>query len=143
GFQQALRVAPGSPAAEEGMGIVYSREGDYDRALALLLPLASRFPQDTTVQFNSGLSLYRVGRYTDAASAFEQALAADPDDAAAHFELKLCYQQTQQISKARREDAIHSYLGEDSLHAGLSANYLRRHPGATPAPFPVLQLTPP
>jgi tetratricopeptide (TPR) repeat protein len=42
------------------------------------LPLATRGEIDTTTAFAQGLSLYRQGKYLEAATFFEQAIAAAP-----------------------------------------------------------------
>ena len=127
-FDAALRLTPGNPAAQADLGVVYSKQGEYDRALSLLRPLALQFPQDGALQFDLGLTLFRSGDYRAAVSAFENSLAADPDNAAAHFQLKQCFQHLQRVPEARREEAIGQYLAEDRLLPALLPPYLRLHP---------------
>ncbi len=127
-FDAALRLAPNDPAALADLGVVYSKQGEYDRALNLLRPLALRFPQDASLQFDLGLTLFRSGDYRAAVMAFENSLATDPDNAAAHFQLKQCFQHLQRVPEARREEAIGQYLAEDHLQTLLVPPYLNGHP---------------
>ena len=127
-FDTALRLAPGDPAAQADLGVVYSRQGEYDRALNLLRPLTLRFPQDGALQFDLGLTLFRSGDYRAAVAAFQDSLAADPDNAATHFQLKQCFQHLQRVPEARTEEAIGQYLAEDRLQALLVPPYLHAHP---------------
>ena len=103
----------------------------------MLRPLALRFPQDSALQFDLGLTLFRSGNYAAAVSAFENSLAADPDNAAAHFQLKQCFQHLQRVPEARREEAIGQYLAEDRLFPLLVPPYLRAHPDIRQAAQPI------
>jgi hypothetical protein len=136
-FTAALRLAPDDPAAQADLGVVYSKQGEYDRALDLLRPLALRFPQDGALQFDLGLTLFRSGNYQAAVLAFENSLAADPDNAAAHFQLKQCFQHLQRVPEARREEALGQYLAEDHLLPLLVPPYLRAHPDLQQAAQPI------
>ena len=127
-FESALRLAPDSAAARAYLGVVASKQGEYDRALRLLRPLAERFPEDAALQFDLGQVLFQLGNYEEAAAAFRQALAADPDNAAAHYRLKRCYQHLRRVPEARREEAIGRYMAEDKLASQLLPLYRRAHP---------------
>jgi tetratricopeptide (TPR) repeat protein len=144
-FDTALRLAPENPAAQADLGVVYGKQGEYDRALNLLRPLALLFPQDSALQFDLGLTLFRSGNYAAAVTAFENSLAADPDNAAAHFQLKQCFQHLQRVPEARREEAIGQYLAEDRLFPLLVPPYLLAHPHIRQAaqPIPEHLLRPP
>ena len=136
-FDAALRLAPDNPSAQADLGVVYSKQGEYDRALNLLRPLALRFPQDGALQFDLGLTLFRSGDYRAAVNAFQNSLAADPDNPAAHFQLKQCFQHLQRVPEARREEAIGQYLAEDRLASLLVPPYLRAHPDARQSAQPI------
>ncbi len=127
-FAGALRLAPGDPAARAYLGVVAGKQGQYDRALRLLTPLAAQFPEDSVLQFDLGQARFQLGDYEAAAAAFRRALAADPDDAAAHYKLKRCYQYLRRIPEARREEAIGRYLAEDKLAPQLFPVYRSAHP---------------
>jgi tetratricopeptide (TPR) repeat protein len=130
-FESALRLSPGNAAARAYLGVVASKQGEYDRALRLLQPLAERFPEDPALQFDLGQVLFQLGNYEEAAAAFRRALAADPDNAAAHYRLKRCYQHLRRVPEARREEAIGRYMAEDKLASQLLPLYRRAHPKDT------------
>lgn len=117
-FEQALRLSPQNYTARLYLGEVLSKQGDYDGALKLLKPLADKLPQDSDLQFQTGLAYFKNGSYSDAALAFERALAADPDNASAHYQLKQCYHHLKRVPEERREESIWLYLVSD---AGTSA----------------------
>jgi Tfp pilus assembly protein PilF len=144
-FEAALRRAPGDPAVRAYLGVVASKQGQYDNALRLLTPLAEQFPQDSALLFDLGQARFQLGDYAAAAVAFQRALAADPDDAPAHYKLKRCYQYLRRIPEARREEAIGRYLAEDKLAAQLLPLYRRAHPTDTLATqaIPIHVLRPP
>src|SRR5262249_32198809 len=96
-LEEARRLAPDNPAARADLGVVDSKQGEYEQAIRLLRPLAEQFPQDTQLQSDLGLAYYRQGSYEESAAAFRRALAADTDNAAAHFQLKQCYQRLQRV----------------------------------------------
>jgi hypothetical protein len=138
-FEEALRLAPNNPAARADLGVVYSKQGEYEQAIQLLGPLAAQFPQDTQLQSDLGLAYYRQGSYEGSAAAFQRALAADPDNAAAHFQLKQCYQRLQRVPDARREEVIGRYLAEDRLAPHLLPDYFKRNPEAQRLARPIPQ----
>lgn len=136
-FLAALRLAPDNAAAQADLGVTYSKQGEYDHALKLLRPLAQRFPQDGALQFDLGLTLFRSGDDLAAVIAFQNSLAADPDNAAAHFQLKQCFQHLQRVPEARREEAIGQYLAEDHFMSLLVPPYLNAHPDIRQAAQPI------
>ena len=138
-FERALVTAPGSPAAIAELSVVYNKQGQPERAIQALTPLVARFPQDAALRFDLGLGLFRAGRYADATESFRRALAIDPDQYAAHFQLKRCYEVLQRVPEARTEDSITRTMSEDRAAARLVPPYLAKHPNAA-QPFPVHEL---
>jgi hypothetical protein len=136
-FEKALALAPNHPAASHALGFVLGKQGEYERALHILAPLAKRFPQDVALHFDLGVTYFRLGRYAEASEAFRCALTTDPDYAPAHFQLKRCYQHLRRVPEARREEAIGKYLAEDEETPRLRETYLRNHPAERPATLPI------
>ena len=76
--------------AERLGGALYAR-GDYARAREVFEGVAARSQdagQQARARYNAGLSAYKGGQLTEAAKAWEQALAAQPGDAAAQQNLE-------------------------------------------------------
>lgn len=141
-FEQALKLKPNDPAATAELGDVFLRQAEYAAAIRLLKPLSQQFAQDTALWFDLGIAYFRSGQFEGAAQAFRQALAADPDNSAAHFQLMRSYQQLRRGADARREEAISAYLTPDPLNAGRRNTYLSRHPEAFRAaqPIPIYEM---
>lgn len=143
-FTKVLKKDPQNSAAAANLSVVYNKQGQHELAIQTIQPLLTRFPQDGKLQFDYGLALFKAGRYEPAAEAFQRALAADPDDPAAHFQLKRCYEVMRKVSQARREDSITRYLAEDKLAPLLVPRYLAFHAKErlSAQPFPVHTLRP-
>ena len=138
-FRKALTLSPGNPAATAELSVVYSQQGQPDRAIAALTPLVAAFPSDAAILNDLGLAQVRAGRYTEAAESFRKSLAIDPDQYAAHFQLKRCWEVLHRVPEERLEDSITRYMGEDLLAARLVPEYLKKRPedARRAEPFPV------
>lgn len=68
-----LAALPGCKTAETAGGKLYFSQGLYDKAIAQLEPAVEQKPADYEAWFWLGKSYAEVGRYADAARAFEQA----------------------------------------------------------------------
>lgn len=136
-LQRALNLAPGSPSAQAWLGRTYRFMGQYENALALLRPLAERYPRDRLLWFDLGLSHFLNGNREAAVECFQRMLDIDPDDAAAHFNLIRCYRALGRVSDARREEAIFHTLRDDEPLTQIITPYLRKHPTASREALPM------
>ena len=127
-FEATLKWEPQNAEAQFGLGSVYRRQGQYDLALAQLSPLVLRFSEDTSFRREIALADYYAGRYADAAKSLEAALAVDPDDEQAHYQLQQCYQRLQRIPDARREEMTRRYLTISTWSKSLTDEYRLSHP---------------
>lgn len=127
-FERALQCAPGSAAALSELSVVYNRQGQSDRAVRALTPLVESYPNDAALRYDLGLAQFRAGRYPEATNSFRSALAIDPDQYSAHFQLKRCYEVMRRVPEARREDSITRYMGEDRAASLLVPAFLAAHP---------------
>jgi len=138
-FERALRCDPASPAALAKLSVVYDKQGQQELAIQTLTPLAARFPLDPDLRYDLGIALFRAGRYAEAAESFHRSLAIDPDQYAAHFQLKRCSDVLRRVAEGRVEDSITRYMAEDRAAGLLVPPFLARHP-ALAEPFPVHEL---
>lgn len=136
-LEKALQLSPGHTGAQHLLGIVFRNQGEYERAVQWLRPLAERFPQDSALQFDLGLAYFRQGKYEQAAGAYRRALIADPDFPPAHFQLKRMYQHLRRVPDARREEAIGRYLATEEHTGLLREAYFRAHPHERLAAQPI------
>jgi tetratricopeptide (TPR) repeat protein len=129
-LNNALKIQPNMPEARLWLGAVYRESGQFRRALDILNPLSERFPRDAQLWSQIGLCRLQIGDGEGAARAFESALAIDPDDASAHYNLMQSYLRQKKASLARREETVFRALQEDEpLRAVLDPYYASR-PGA-------------
>jgi Flp pilus assembly protein TadD len=126
-LRKALDLSPGNPAASAELSVVYSQQGQPERAIQTLAPLVAAFPNDAALRNDLGLAQVRAGRYAEAAESFRRSLAIDPDQYAAHHRLKLCCEVLRRAPEGRLEDSITRYMDEDQLAARLVPAYLKKH----------------
>ena len=73
-----LREQPRHFGALQLLGIIYSQQGQHDRAIALLEKAVARNPHAAEAHNNLGLALHASERYGDAVSAYEKAITIRP-----------------------------------------------------------------
>jgi tetratricopeptide (TPR) repeat protein len=119
-FRKAA-AAGGAERARAWEAAALRRMGQPEQAVALLRPLAARYPRDVRLHFELGQAYMTQLRNREAAREFEAMLDVDPLDSSGHYSLTLSRQRLNQFSAARREQGIYRLLGEDSPPAGPSA----------------------
>lgn len=77
------RVAGDNATGQYNLAQLFLEAGENEAALSTLEPLAQANPNDAEVIASYGLALGRTGRFQEALSAFDQALAIDPKQATA------------------------------------------------------------
>ncbi len=98
-YGEALTAAGDSAQLAFNYGTALLQQGSYAAAVEALGRAAER-TQDPAlldrVHYNRGNAFFRLGRIPEAAAAYRQALAADPQDEDAAYNLRLCEQRQQQ-----------------------------------------------
>lgn len=89
---------------------VATRTAQPAQAIETLTPLVKGYPQDLRLRFELGRALMDQLRNREAAVHFKAMLDADPLDAAAHYQLMLCYQRLNLLSEARREEVVYRLM---------------------------------
>src|SRR5579864_9384576 len=79
-YLEALKVRPGDQATERNLAVAYFKAQHYRSALSLLQPMTMKYPKDFQILELSGLSLFALDRYPEAARYLERANQADPSD---------------------------------------------------------------
>ena len=77
-YEEALELAPDNPNARANLGAIYVWTGRELEAIPLLRETLERYADDA-VATNLGYALYNLGRYPEAADAFERAHELAPD----------------------------------------------------------------
>ncbi len=79
---------------------LHLERGDLEEALAIWLDLLGRKPRDVTLLNRLGIAYTQAKDYTRAQSYFQQALAQDPNEPQAHFNLALLQMNRGQMAQA-------------------------------------------
>jgi len=78
-LDEILQVAPGHPVALQLLAAARSLQGDTQRALDILVPLALAQPNWAAIHLELGLALGQAGRGHEAIHALQRAVALKPD----------------------------------------------------------------
>ena len=84
-YRQVLAAAPASFAARHMLGVLKAQQGAIPEALELLAAAVAQKPDAPDAQFNYGKVLRDGGRLSEALAAYDRALTANPDYAAARI----------------------------------------------------------
>jgi tetratricopeptide (TPR) repeat protein len=120
-LEKALQLAPGLARAEFFLAMAQKAAGDYDGALKSLADVRRQYPRDRVVSDQAGRILFLERRYADAVHAFFDALAVDPEDLQAHYNLMLCYRGLGQTAEAQREEQLFRRFKADESSQALTA----------------------
>lgn len=90
-FERALQLNPTYPEANVDLASLQLRKLEYAQVVAGLEPVVKNLPEFVEAWINYGSGLKGVGRVDEAKQAFEAALALDPHNAQAAFNLGILY----------------------------------------------------
>jgi Flp pilus assembly protein TadD len=96
-------------------------DGDYDGAVESLRKVASMYPRDRVVQNQIGRVLFLQRKFPEAVQALQAALAVDPEDVQAHYNLMLCYRGLGEKDKAEREQKLFQRFKADESAQAITA----------------------
>lgn len=114
-LELALEKKPNLAAAHFLLSQIYARANDFAKAREYARFAVEAAPNDPLGWYNAGTILYAEENYSEAAYAFEQAIALQNNYANAYFLLGISYQRL-----GRDEDALKSFKTVDALNPGNS-----------------------
>lgn len=91
---KALKTGGKSAGALFLMGMIYSREGDYDRAIVYFTKVAELEPEHAEAHYRLGVAFDNKKRYKAAITYFRKAIRLDPRNSKAHQALGFAYEST-------------------------------------------------
>jgi DNA-binding winged helix-turn-helix (wHTH) protein len=84
-LQKGLSISPGDEYLLAYQSRMASIQGDFDTAIALVMPLIERRVTDAGLHYNLGRHYYRAGRYREAIDSYRHALKLNPGQPDAHM----------------------------------------------------------
>ncbi len=78
-LERAIALRPDYAEAQNGLGLVLDKKGEYDTAIACFERALALQPDDVEILNNLGAALQNRGRFDDAIARYERALALRPD----------------------------------------------------------------
>lgn len=126
-YRHALAAAPGHRNARINLATLLLGRDRADEAVEVLAA-GSRHGADAALSYNLGYALQRLGRLAEAAAAYRDAIAAQPDHASAHNNLGNVLWEMGRPEEARQ--AYEEVLRLDPRHANARHNLGNIHYGA-------------
>lgn len=129
-YKKAIEVKPDSSEAYLGLSNVYNAQKKFDQATAageqaqklLSAGAAAGGAVNASAVFNQGVIAWNAGKIADAQKLFEQAVAADPKMAEAHYWLGMA-----NVNQGKLPEAVKSF--EEYLKLDASGQYAEQAKG--------------
>jgi tetratricopeptide (TPR) repeat protein len=107
---------------------VLRADGDFDGALKRLQMVLAQYPKDRVVRNEAGRVLFLQRKYKDAIAQFQEAIAIDPEDLQANYNLMLCYKGLGDEQKAAVYQKLYLRFKADESAQVITGPYRRAHP---------------
>jgi tetratricopeptide (TPR) repeat protein len=127
-LEQALKLSPRLAKAHYFLGTALKTLGRYDEAVEHLNAAAEQYPRDRVVLNEIGRVYFFQRRFDEAIAAFKRALAVDPEDLDAHYNLMLAYQGVGDHENAAREQALYTRFKADEPAQAITGPYRLKSP---------------
>jgi Tfp pilus assembly protein PilF len=127
-LDEALKCNPDLAKTHFFLGTVLKTFGRYDEALEHLRRASSLYPRDRVVLDQIGRVLFLQRRFEPAVEAFQKALAVDPEDLQAHYNLMLCYRGMGKMDLAGHEEQLYERFKADESAQAITGPYRQLHP---------------
>jgi Tfp pilus assembly protein PilF len=101
-YRKALAADDGFVEAHNGLGVIYSMQGQFDAAVTAFKFAINLAPKSGHLFNNLGHTLYLQGTYAEAVYALEQAANLDPGNARILNNLGLAYVKAGEVAKSRQ-----------------------------------------
>jgi Flp pilus assembly protein TadD len=127
-LERALALKPDLARAHFFYAKVLRAEGKYEDGTSHLREVLKQYPRDRVVHNDLGRILFLQRKYSEAEREFGAALAIDPEDLEANYNLMLCYTGMGQPKRASEFQKRYLRFKADEAAQTLTGPYLREHP---------------
>ena len=128
-LEKALAIDPQLARANFFYASLMKTAGDYDQAAAHLRIVLAQYPRDRVALNNLGRVLFLQRKYADAVKVLQRALAVDPEDLQAHYNLMLCYNGLGDDKMAKAHQVRYLRFKADESSQAITGPYRQLHPG--------------
>ena len=127
-LQKALAINPKLARANYFYARVLRSDGDYDGAAQRLLMVAEQYPKDRVVRNDLGRTYFLARNYPEAIKQLKLAIAVDPEDLQANYNLMLAYKGMGDTAKAAEYERLYLRFKADESAQVITGPYRRLHP---------------
>ena len=125
---KALQMAPNLARAHYFYSRVLRQEGNYSGSIAQLRLVVAQYPKDRVVRNDLGRVLFLERKYAEARDQFLQAIAIDPENLEANYNLMLCYTGLGDDKSAAAYEERYMRFKADEASQTLTGPYREKHP---------------
>jgi len=127
-LSKALAINPKLARANYFYARVLRSDGDYDGAAARLMKVLEQYPKDRVARNDLGRTYFLARRYPEAIKQLKLAIAVDPEDLQANYNLMLAYKGTGDTAKAAEYEKLYLRFKADESAQVITGPYRRLHP---------------
>lgn len=127
-LDKALQLSPDLARAHYFYSRVLRQEGHYSASIAQLRLVIAQYPKDRVVRNDLGRVLFLERKYAEARDEFLQAIAIDPEDLEANYNLMLCYTGLGDDKMAVEYQERYMRFKADEASETLTGPYREKHP---------------
>ncbi|HEV2134782.1 MAG TPA: tetratricopeptide repeat protein [Terracidiphilus sp.] len=127
-LDKALQLSPNLARAHYFLSRVLRQEGHYAASIAQLQLVVVQYPKDRVVRNDLGRVLFLQRKYAEARDQFLQAIAIDPEDLEANYNLMLCYTGLGDDKSAAAYQERYMRFKADEASQTLTGSYREKHP---------------
>jgi Tfp pilus assembly protein PilF len=127
-LEKALALNPNLARTNFFYGSLMKSTGDYDQAASHFQIVLAQYPHDRVALNNFGRILFLQRKYTDAVKILQQALAVDPEDLQAHYNLMLCYNGLGDEKMSKEHQARYVRFKADEASQAITGPYRQLNP---------------
>jgi tetratricopeptide (TPR) repeat protein len=127
-LDKALALNPTLSRTNFFYGSLMKSTGDYDQAAAHFEIVLAQYPHDRVALNNLGRVLFLERKYTAAVKVLQQALAVDPEDLQAHYNLMLCYNGLGDEKMSKEHQARYLRFKADEASQAITGPYRQLNP---------------
>jgi len=127
-LDKALAINPKLARGNYFYARVLRSDGDYDGAAARLKMVAEQYPKDRVVRNDLGRTYFLSRKYPEAIEQLKLAIAVDPEDLQANYNLMLCYKGMGDAAKAAEYEKLYLRFKADESAQVITGPYRQMHP---------------